>query len=196
LIAWSIQAALHARVLDTVVVTTDDEEIADVARRCGAHVPFMRPSALAQDDTSGIDPVLHALEQLPEFEAVLLLQPTSPLRTSDDINACVQLAQDLHAPSAVSVSEAEQHPNWMYRLGTDHRMHAVMDAPLISNRQDLPPVYALNGALYYARADWLWQHRAFVTGETVGYVMAPLRSIALDTLLDWKLADLLLKEQA
>lgn len=196
LIAWAIEAALCSRVLDAVVVSTEDEEIADVARQWGAQVPFRRPAELAQDDTPGIDPVLHALEQLPDFDAVLLLQPTSPLRTTEDIDACIGLAQGRQAASVVSVSEPGKHPYWMYRLGTDQRLQTLINVPPISRRQDLPPVYAVNGALYYTRADWLRRHHAFVTAETVAYVMPPERSVDTDTLLDWKLAEMLLKERA
>ena len=196
LIAWTIEAALRSRLIGGVVVSTEDEEIADVARQRGAQVPFRRPAELARDDTPGIDPVLHALEQLPDFDAVLLLQPTSPLRTTEDIDACIGMVQDMHAPSVVSVSEPGKHPYWMYRLGTDQRLQTLIDVPPISRRQDLPRVYAVNGALYYARADWLRQQRAFVTAETVAYVMPPERSVDMDTLLDWKLAEMLLKERA
>lgn len=196
LIAWTIEAALSSRMLDAVVVSTDDEEIAEVARRWGAQVPFLRPTYLAQDDSPGIDPVLHAINHLPGFDAVILLQPTSPLRTTEDIDVCVGLARDMQAPSVVSVSEPVKHPYWMYRLGADQRLQTLIDVPPISRRQELPPVYALNGALYYARSDWLKQHRTFVTAETVAYVMPPERSVDLDTLLDWKLAEILLKERS
>lgn len=194
LIAWTIEAALRSRTLDAVVVSTEDEEIAEVALHWGAQVSFLRPPELAQDDTPGIDPVLHALGRLPEFGTVILLQPTSPLRTTEDIDACISLAQDMHASSVVSVSESERHPYWMYRLDADQRLKSLMDVPPISRRQELPPVYAINGALYYARTDWLKQHRTFVTTETVAYVMPEERSVDLDTLRDWKLAELLLRE--
>ena len=196
LIAWAIEAAFRSQLLQAVVVSTEDERIAEVARQWGAQVPFLRPPDLAQDDTPGIDPVLHALEQLPEFDAVLLLQPTSPLRTTEDIDTCIRLAQHTQASSVVSVSEPETHPYWTYRLGTDQRLQTLIDVPPISRRQELPPVYAMNGALYYARVDWLRRHRTFVTSETVAYVMPPERSVDVDTLLDWKLAELLLQEQS
>lgn len=181
--------------MSAVVVSTDDEETAEVAGRWGAQVPFLRPPELARDDTPGIDAVLHALTQLPEFDAVLMLQPTSPLRTTEDIDACLALARDLEAVSVVSVNEPEKHPYWTYRLGPDQRLQTLIDVPLMSRRQELPPVYALNGALYYARTDWLRQHRTFVTAETVGYVMPAERSLDLDTMLDWQLAEWLLKER-
>ena len=195
LIAWAIESALRSELLDAVVISTEDEEIAAVARDWGASVPFLRPSALARDDTPGIEPIMHALGQLPDFDAVLVLQPTSPLRTTEDIDACIELAQKLRAPSAVSVTKPEKHPLWMYRIDADLCLHALIDAPAVSRRQDLPAVYALNGALYYARTEWLHRHRTLVSAETVAYVMPPERSIDLDTLLHWEFAELLLKKR-
>lgn len=195
LIAWTIEAALRSRQLAAVVVSTDDAEIADVARRYGAQVPFMRPAELAQDGTPGLDPVLHALECLPQYDNVMLLQPTSPLRTTEDIDACISLRHRSGAPAAVSVTEPERHPFWMYTLGQGGGMHPLMNAPAVTRRQELPPVYAANGALYYTEAGWLRAGRAFITPETVAYIMPADRSVDLDTPLDWKLAELLLKEQ-
>jgi len=194
LIAWTIEAALRSSSLSDVVVTTDDEEIAEVSRRHGAHTPFMRPGHLAQDHTAGIDPVLHALEELPRFDAVLLLQPTSPLRTTADIDACVRLACDTAAACVVSVCEPTQHPYWTYRLDTTGRLRPLIDLPAVTRRQDLPPLYAANGALYFARTEWLQSKRTFITPETLAFVMPAERSVDLDTPLDWKLAELLLKE--
>lgn len=195
LIAWTIEAALRARRLDAVVVSTEDAEIAEVARRHGAEVPFMRPAELARDDTPGIAPALHALEQNASWERLVLLQPSSPLRTTEDIDACIELAERVGAPSAASLVEPSRHPYWMYRLEQDGRMRPLMDVPEVANRQDLPPVYSMNGALYYARADWLRRTRTYVTTETIGYVMPAERSVDLDTPADWLLAEMLLGKQ-
>jgi CMP-N,N'-diacetyllegionaminic acid synthase len=194
LIGWSIEAALRSELLDAVVVTTDDAEIAAVARQAGAMVPFLRPAALAQDGTPGIDPVLHALDLLPGFGAVLLLQPTSPLRTAADIDACLQLALDRRALSVVSVSEPDAHPYWTYRLGDGQTLQRFVDVPPVARRQDLPPVFALNGAMYYAQTDWLLQGKRLVAPETMAYVMPRERSVDIDTSLDWRFAEMLLKE--
>ena len=193
LIVWTIEAALRSTLLDAVVVSTDDAEIAAVARLAGATVPFLRPAALALDGTPGIDPVLHALGAMPGYGAVLLLQPTSPLRSTADIDACLQLAMAQRAVSVVSVSEPDTHPYWTYRLGDDQTLERFVDAPTVARRQDLPPLFALNGALYYAQADWLMQGRRLVAPETLAYVMPRERSVDIDTLLDWQLAELLLK---
>lgn len=194
LIVWTIEAALRSPLLDEVVVSTEDEEIAEVARRAGAQVPFIRPAALAQDATPGIDPVLHAMDQLPGFDSVLLLQPTSPMRTTADINGCLRLAAEHGAPSVVSVCEPDTHPYWTYRLCADLTMKRVLDAAAVTRRQDLPAVAALNGAMYFANAAWLRRNGALVGPETLAYMMPRERSVDLDTPLDWKIAELLLKE--
>jgi CMP-N,N'-diacetyllegionaminic acid synthase len=194
LIVWTIEAALRSSLLDAVVVSTDDPEIADVARRAGAKVPFMRPSELAQDQTPGLDPVMHALDQLPQYDSVLLLQPTSPLRTTEDIDACLRLAMQQHASSLVSVSEPDTHPHWTYRLTDGQTLERMIDAAPVARRQDLPAVVALNGAMYFADANWLRRNGSFIGAETLAYVMARDRSVDLDTPLDWKFAELLLKE--
>lgn len=194
LIVWTIEAALRSSLLSAVVVSTDDPEIADVARRAGAQVPFMRPAELAQDQTPGLDPVLHALDQLPQFDSVLLLQPTSPMRTTADIDACLELALRHNAPSVVSVSEADTHPYWTYRLTDAKTLTRFVDSEPIARRQDLPQALTLNGALYFAEVNWLRSSGSMLGSETLAYVMPRERSVDLDTPLDWKFAELLLKE--
>lgn len=196
LIVWTIEAAMRCRRLDAVVVSTDDDEIAAVARHAGAQVPFMRPAALAMDTTPGLDPVLHALDSLPGHDAVLLLQPTSPLRSASDIDACLDMALSRDAPSVVSVCQVDSHPLWVFRMdGNDGLQRYLSDAPP-ARRQDLPSAYALNGAMYYARTAWLREHRAFVGPGTLGLAMPPERSVDVDTAFDWRVAEMLLKECA
>jgi CMP-N-acetylneuraminic acid synthetase len=148
LIGWTIDAAKQASCINRIVVTTEDDEIAGVARELGADVPFMRPAELAADETPGIAPVLHAIEQLPEFDWVLLLQPTSPLRTHADIEAIWYLCRDRGASSAVSVTEVAKHPSWVYTRDDRGRIQTfIAGRPDVTRRQDLPAAYALNGAL-------------------------------------------------
>lgn len=194
LIAWTIDAALNSTRLADVVVSTNDATIGEVARRYGAKTPFVRPEELARDDTPGVEPALHALTMLPEFDAVMLLQPTSPLRRAEDIDACIRFAEASDAPCAVSVCSAPRHPYWMYTLDASQRLNPLIRDKLGNvHRQELPPVYTVNGALYFARAAWLRQTRSFIAPDTVGYVMPTERSIDLDTLLDWNIAELLLQ---
>ncbi len=197
LIAWTVQAALACQQIDQVVVSTDDDEIARISRMWGADVPFMRPAELAQDDSPSIDTVLHALNCLPHFDAIVLLQPTSPLRTTGDIADCITYAIAQKANAVMSISEASQSPYWMVQLMEANRIKKIIDNPRsdhASRRQDLPTAYAFNGALYFALTDWLIQNRTFLTDETRAFVMPQQRSVDIDTPLDWKLAELLLTE--
>lgn len=186
LIGWTIDAARQACGIDRLVVSTEDEEIATVARQLGAEVPFMRPTELATDDTPGIAPVLHAIEQLPGYDWILLLQPTSPLRSATDIEGIFDFCKTHSASSAVSVCEVSKHPYWMYQRDASDRLQPLfLDRTEITRRQDLPPSYALTGGLYLARTDWLIEHKGFIGPETLGYVMPPERSVDLDTPHDW-----------
>jgi N-acylneuraminate cytidylyltransferase/CMP-N,N'-diacetyllegionaminic acid synthase len=199
LIAWTIEAALGAPSLRRVIVSTDDPEIAQVARRWGADVPFRRPSALARDETPGIEPVLHAVEWLAQHggyqpDEVLLLQPTSPLRTARDIEAAIRLGRQTNADAVVSVTPVHEHPYWTKQLEPDGRLTSCAppeEAGL--RRQELPPRYVVNGAIYLVRSSVLLAAHTFYTERTYGYVMPRERSLDIDTSWDFRLAELVLQ---
>lgn len=193
LIAWTIAQALAAPSLDRVIVSSEDEEILAVARTWGAETPFVRPQALSADTTPGVDPVLHALEALPGHDYVVLLQPTSPLRSAADIEGCLEHLHACAAPCCVSVSMAAHSPYWMFWMAPSSRLHPVLDGPAPLRRQDLPPAYALNGAVYAARTSWLQQHRSFLSTDTVGYLMPAERSLDIDTEEDFQQAQVRLE---
>jgi CMP-N,N'-diacetyllegionaminic acid synthase len=201
LIAWTVETALAATLLDRVIVSTESLEIADVASRYGAEVPFMRPAELAQDDTPGIEPVLHAALWLEENEGyrpdlIMLLQPTSPLRVPEDIDRAIELIQEKSADAIVSVTPAEAHPYWMKQIDGSGRMtdFIKLDQP-IDRRQDLPEVYVLNGAIYLARYEVLVKQKTFYTDNTLSLVMPVERSLDIDTPWDLYLADLILRDR-
>lgn len=194
LIGWSIDAAKRASCVDRIIVSTEDEQIASAARDLGADVPFVRPAELATDEASSIDVVLHAIEQLPGYDWVLLLQPTSPLRSYIDIDSIWQLCNDLNAASAVSVCQTDSHPYWMYHCDSANRVSPIIEErPDVTRRQDLPPVYSLNGALYLARVDWLLEQQNLIGQDTVGYIMPLERSVDLDSPYDWRWVEFLVK---
>lgn len=190
LIAWTIEAALAAKSIDSVVVTTDNAEIAEVAVRHGADIPFLRPAELAQDETPGIDPVLHAIAALPGYDRVVLLQPTSPLRSTDDIEAAIGMAAD--GPAVVGVTEAP-HANWIFAMDCSGLLDIGAAPP--ARRQDVAKRYVLNGAIYVSDCDALRSSHSFLGPNTAGYVMPADRSVDIDGPLDWKLAELLLRER-
>lgn len=199
LIAYTIDAAQQSACIERIIVTTDDSQIAGIARQWGAECPFLRPPHLAQDDTPGIAPVIHAIKWLEEHQSyrpdyVVLLQPTSPLRESQDITAAYQLALKNNADAVVSVSAAENHPYWTKTLNQDGRLKNFLDTDeQYQCRQDLPAVYALNGAIYIVRRDVLLAEETFLPEKTYGYVMQPERSLDIDTQWDFHLAELIMK---
>jgi len=201
LLEWTISAARAAQSIDRVIVSTDSPDIAGVARACGAEVPFLRPPELAQDDTPGIVPILHAAQWLKEHQSyepdyVMCLQPTSPFRTLEDIEAVLKMAWDRQAESVISVTLADQHPQWMKTISEDGTLHDyATDASLVTRRQDLPAVYALNGAIYLIRFDLLLQNQSLYTERSLAYIMPPERSLDIDTPWDLYLADLVLKDR-
>lgn len=187
LVAWTVQAALNAESVDRVVLSSDDDEIMAAARIAGCDVPFRRPTVLANDHVSSIEVVLHALSELPGYDYVVLLQPTSPLRTSSDIDAAFRTILDRNAPACVSVTEVEQSPYWMYEVVDEGRLQSILEPlPQVSRRQDLPPVYALNGAIYIAKIEWLLKTKSFLGPETVAYIMPKERSLDIDDSIDFQ----------
>lgn len=195
LIAWSVEAAKGSALLDRVVVSTDDADIAAAARAAGAEAPFLRPPELATDDANIVDAVLHVVDTLGDTaDYVVLLQATSPLRLAADIDSCLRLCVEAGAPAACGVTPAPKSPYWMFRLDAEGRVHPLIerDASPGEQRQALPPAYLANGAVFVARTDWLRQERTFWRpGITLGYVMPPERSVDIDTVLDFRLAEVL-----
>jgi len=196
LITWTIRAALDSAIFARVIVSTDDEEIARISRQYGADVPFLRPTELARDDSPHIIAGKHALNWLrnsaqlyPEY--VMLLQPTSPFRTVGDIIAAKNLAEVHNAIAVVSVVEAKPHPSKTYRLTSDGTLADFVPTTLAyRRRQDLPPAFADNGAIYLNRSDSLLRDGTFIPPGTIPYVMPAERSIDIDTPWDLVLANL------
>lgn len=182
LIAWTVEAAKLAKCVDRVVLSSDDDEIMAAATAAGCEVPFRRPDYLACDKTGSIDVALHALDQVPGYEYVALLQPTSPLRTAADIDGAFTVMVENSAPSCASICRVKQSPYWMYQLSRGKSLKRIIpDAQDYSRRQELPETYVLNGAIYIAEVEWLRKNKRFVTPETVAFVMSEDASLDIDT---------------
>lgn len=194
LIAWTIEEAKKSRYIDRLIVSTEDPEIIEVARAWGCEEPFVRPVELAQDDTPGYEVILHALSCLPGFDYVVLLQPTSPFRTVEDIDGCIEYCVQMNGHSCVSVTEPASHPYWMFTLTEHHRLKTFLSMDkMVMRRQELPKVYALNGAVYVAKSDWFITHRSFLVEEPLAYIMPPERSQDIDTEWDFMLAEMMMR---
>ena len=196
LIAWSIAAARESAYVDSAIVTTDSQEIADIAVSFGAEVPFLRPAALAMDDTPGIAPVLHACQMLPGYDLVAVLQPTSPLRTAEHLDAALDLMAEQDADFCVSVTQAKQHPNWLFTESGDGYLQRYEQEAMKTDRQSLSPVYALNGAIYIARIPQMMKHGTLSGPKTIAFEMSQEHSADIDTAFDFKICEMLLAERA
>jgi len=196
MIAWTIEAAKKSQYIDRVVVSSDDTEIIQIARQFGGEAPFVRPSHLAQDDSPTIDAVVHALDNLPEYDVVILLQPTSPLRDAQDIDNAIDTLFLTNASSCVSVTEPDKSPYWMFTVNKKGKIRPLLSQELSNKpRQSLPPIRVLNGAIYIVKTETLKTNRELLTHDTVPYMMSKEHSIDVDYELDLKLADYLLQQQ-
>ena len=199
LLAYTIDAAKQSR-LDRVVLSTEDPEIAAVGRALGCEVPFVRPAELSRDETPHLPVVQHGvqamLDQGYQPDAVITLQPTSPLRTAADIDASIALLESSGADSVLSVSEVGAHAHPLRMLRVDARGFATLFAtgePVrrrINRRQDLPPAHLMNGAIYACLTKWLFAAEPTQYGDcVVAYPMPAERSISIDDLEDWAAAE-------
>lgn len=200
LIAWTIREALASAHLDRVIVSSDDEAILAAARAHGAETPFVRPGELARDDTPGVDPVLHAIEAVRQagdvpYDYVVLLQPTSPLRTVEDVDGAIARCLDNAWPCLIGVEQVSVSPYFTFRLDAGGLMSPVIAQDSFhTRRQTLPKCYKPNGAVYVAGCAWLAGTRSYLTPETRGYEMPRERSWDIDELLDFEICELLLKK--
>ena len=199
LIVYAIRAAQQSRSLTTFLTTTDDDEIAEVARLHGAPA-LRRPPELAQDDTPMVPVLFHALtyaeqEAKAYYDAIVLLQPTAPIRTGEDIDAVIRiLEKDSMVDSVISVCMTEDvHPARMYHLDEEGWMKSFNGEWETAQRQDLPTVHYRNGALYAVRRSVLVEQNTVMGKRKKGYVMPRTRLLNIDDERDFIIADVLVK---
>lgn len=192
LIVWTIEAALASRYVDRVIVSTDDEEVAAVARQWGAEVPFLRPSEYSGDHAPISAPALHAIEQIHGFDYLVTLQPTTPLRTASTLDSCLEFAISRGLPACASLTEPTHKPYWMYRILEDGTIDPLMKEQYPS-RQLFPAYHTLNGAIYVVAVEWFKKTKTFLTRETSAFLMSQIESFDIDNALDLEIADYLLR---
>ncbi len=195
LVAWSIEAARKSRYIDTTLLSSDDKEILTVGEQYGIET-LERPRSLADDTSSTFDAVAHAIAQCSkEYEYIVLLQPTSPLRTAAHIDAAIEQLHRSGADAIVSVCEMEHSPLWSNTLPDDGSMENFLDESVRHSRsQDLPTYYRLNGAIYICKTTRLLEEKSFMIRKNiVAYIMDRRSSVDIDEALDFEFATLLLQ---
>ncbi|MDQ0458363.1 acylneuraminate cytidylyltransferase family protein [Rhizobium paknamense] len=204
LITWTVETARACQErLHSIVLSTDDEEIAQVGRHGGAEVPFLRPAHLAGDTASSLGVVQHATRFIEardnvRFDWVLLLQPTSPLRTAADIFASLEMADAAGCDSVVAVTEMPVHPIFAKKINAKGLLKPFNGTePEGLRRQDAnPKAYIRNGAIYLTQRDVLLEQNSIYGSRILPYIMPPERSIDIDVDLDFRLAELLLQDRS
>lgn len=201
LIAWTIEAAQKSNCFDTVLVSTDDRDIAAIAKAFGASVPFMRPADLSGDTATSDDVIRHAVEWLEAneeliIETVTLLQPTSPFRTAEHIKQSFQLLREKQADAIVSVTATETRLELCNELPADQSLIGFIDTD-VERTQDMRQVYELNGAIYLFKRELVGKLKCIYTNRYKGfaYVMLPDDSVDIDTPRDFDWAEFCLSKQ-
>ncbi|MDX1975773.1 MAG: acylneuraminate cytidylyltransferase family protein [Rickettsiales bacterium] len=199
LIGYSFDAAKASTKLTRTILSSDGDEIIAYAKEQGIEAPFVRPAEFSDDRASHNDVILHALEWLKQHENykpdwLVVLQPTSPLRTAQDIDNAIELALAKDADSVKSVTVAEPHPYLAQSLDKNgHMTPFFKELSTHTRRQDMPECYVLNGAIYVVKVAAFLEHKTLSMQNCFAYVMPPERSVDIDSLLDMKFAELLLQ---
>ncbi len=200
LLAYTVDAGHAATRIDRLVLSTDDPEIAALGQRLGVEVPFERPASLAQDETPMVPVVAHAWRTLEaagdHFDAVCLLQPTSPMRRARDIDACIALLDRAEVEAAVTVLPVphEHNPHWVFEPTDDGFLRiATGESEPIPRRQELPPAYHRDGSVYVARRALVLDRETLFSPRLAAHPMDPDRHVNLDTSDDWRRAEALLR---
>lgn len=192
LIAKAIRVGLSSCHIDSVVVTTDDEEIARIARLFGARVPFMRPAELAKDSSRTIECVVHARDALlsmgEEYDAVALLQPTSPLRRVRDVDRAIELFYERGERGVVSVSRVKENPILIRTMGEDGELSPLLSVSSTMRRQDMPAFYRVDGGIYVNDARSLTAETS-LNDNPVGIIIPEWNAIDIDDMDDWREAE-------
>ncbi|MBN1788101.1 MAG: acylneuraminate cytidylyltransferase family protein [Sedimentisphaerales bacterium] len=198
LIAYTIEQALASKYIDTVLVSTEDEEIAKIAKSCGGEVPFMRPMELAQDDTPVTDALLHGLKWFEDkgqnFDIVVMLHTTSPLRAVEDIDSCIVKLVEEKADNVFSVTDSYRNPYFNMVEIVDGKVVQVKTGNYPS-RQSAPPVYDLNASVYVWWKDVLKKKPGVYYENSKVYLMPRERSVDIDDEIDFELVKLLMEKK-
>lgn len=193
LIAWTIDAAHKSRYIDRTILSSDDPNIIEVCQQHGCEVPFIRPAHLASDTASSHAVVVHAAQSVGNYDLIILLQPTSPLRTAADIDAALERFLSAGATNCISVCPASEHPHWMFTSDDRHCLKRYEQGSFgAQRRQDLPQLFIPNGAMYIIQAKLLEQAGSMILEGATAYEMDAADSVDIDNEIDFQLAQILL----
>jgi len=198
LLAYTIEAAIETGLFDEIMVSTDSQEYANIAKQWGANIPFFRSEILSNDTASSWDVVKDTIKRYKElgkeFDTVALLQPTSPLRTAGDIIGGYNKMEEKDANAIVAICEVDHSPLWSNTLPKDSSLTNFIEQELVKTpRQSLPTYYRVNGALYIMKTEYLMKSENIYANKSYAIIMSKERSIDIDDKLDFIIAGILMK---
>jgi N-acylneuraminate cytidylyltransferase len=198
LIAHSIETGLKSGVLDRIIVSTDDQKIADVALKYGAEVPFIRPKELAEDTSSEWDAWQHAISSLPPFDVFVSLPATAPLRATEDIVACLDMYKQHECDAVITCTPAARHPSFnMISLDFEHTARLAMPpSGKVVRRQDASAIYDMTTVAYVVNPMFIMTHQALFEGNVRGVIIPKERAVDIDTFLDFEFAEFLISRNS
>lgn len=198
LIAYTIEAAKKSGCFDCVHVSTDSIEYAEIAKQYGAEVPFLRDKNLASDTASSWDVMRNVIKKYAangqDYKRAMLLQPTSPLRTAEDIQNAFALMEEKNGEAVIGVCEMEHSPLWSNVLKEDGNMQGFLKMEYGVPRQQLPVYYRINGAIYLVNTDFLIRHGNVFDKDSYAYIMPKERSVDIDGMIDFLFVEAYMKE--
>jgi len=202
LVAWSVEQAKTSKYLDKIIVSTDDEKIAEKAKQYGAEVPFLRPAKLAQDGTPTIDVLIHLIDYLKDkglnYDILVLLEPTSPLRKKGDIDSAIEILVENYevTDSVISLGEVHlENPHVMKVVENNYLKKLIQDSSNILRRQDYPDVYFPYGVFYGAKIESLLKHKTFYTDRAMPHFIERWQNYELDDVFDFLCIEAVMKEK-
>lgn len=203
LIAYKIIAAKKCKCEKRIIVSTDDEEIAEISRKYGAEVPFRRPDELATDSASSVDVILHAMNWISKnskekYDFVCMLEPSSPFASYKDLEMALRSIEQTDADTLLGMKEVDVSTNFIHCLDKDGKLSefyfAMKDMHSI-RRQDQKKEYTMNGCMYIAKWDYFMENKLFHSVNSIPYIMSEEKSIEIDTLLDYEIANKVIEKK-
>lgn len=196
LIAYTVEVGKRSKYIDDIIITTDSKQIAEVAKSFGAEVPFMRPAEFATDDSRTIDTVVHAIKTLKSmgrnYDVLVLLQPTQPLRTVEDINGALEKFLERECESHVSVSAVSDHPILIRSINSSNELAPLLNIGSTVRRQDMPEYYKVNGCIYINKISDITEETSF-NDNKFPYIMEASHSVDIDEVIDLVVAEYYLR---
>lgn len=200
LIAYTIEEAKKSKYITRIIVSTDDMKISTISEKYGAEIPYIRPKHLAEDSSPTVEVIIDLVQKLKEKENytpdyICVLQCTSPLRTAQDVDGAIKKLLNTEMDGCVSVCEVEINPYWTNVFNQEKLEYFIPEGKKILKRQDLPKIYRLNGAIYVVKTKAFLDEKSLEVENSTGYIMSEESSIDIDTIIDFKIAEIIMKEK-